>query len=84
MKCSLKDATETFELQESDVVCFRSAAADADGLHSLVQVGGGAYALPPRATVTLESVQEAGEWEVRGLRVQRRLFVVRVTYRERA
>ena len=66
------------------MVCFRSAAADADGLHSLVRTSGGSYVLPPLATVTLESVQEAGEWEVRGLRVQRRLFVVHVTYRERA
>mgnify|MGYP007109843112 CR=1 FL=1 len=62
----------------------RRAAADADGLHSLVQTGGAAYTLPPRATVTLESVQEAGAWEVRGIRVQRRLFVVRVAFRERA
>ena len=74
---------EIDELQESDIVCIRSAAADADGLHSLVQTGGGTYELPPLATVTLESVQEAGEWEVRGLRVQRRLFTVRVAFRER-
>ena len=33
-------ASVTFELQDSDVVCFRSAPADADGYHSLVQTGG--------------------------------------------
>ena len=54
------------------------------GLHSLVNVSGGTFALPPLAKVTLESVQEAGAWEVRGLRVQRRLFIVRVSFRERA
>ena len=37
--------------------------------------------LPPLATVTLESVQEPGEWEVRGFRVQRRLFTVSVSYK---
>ena len=55
-----------------------------NGLHSMVKISGDTYHLPPLATVTLESVQEAGEWEVRGLRVQRRLFVVRVSFRERA
>ena len=30
-----------FDLQDSDIVCFRSAAADADGYHSLVQVAWG-------------------------------------------
>ena len=35
------------------------------------------------ATVTLEKVEEPGEWEVRGgLKVQRRLFTVRVTFKE--
>ena len=70
----------TFQLQDSDVVCFRSAAADADGYHSLVQVGGVAYDLPPLATVTLEKVEQPGEWEANGHKVQRRLFTVRVTY----
>ena len=82
--CVNRRGEQTFELQESDVVCIRSAAADDDGLHSLVQISGASHHLPPLATVTLESVQEAGEWEVRGLRVQRRLFTVRVAFRERA
>ena len=71
----------TFELQDSDVVCFRSAAADADGYHSLVRTGGAAYQMPPLATVTLEKVEEPGEWEVCGHKVQRRLFTVSVTYK---
>ena len=74
--------TWTFQLQDSDVVCFRSAAADADGYHSLVQKGGASYTMPPLATVTLEKVEQPGEWEVRGLKVQRRLYTVRVTYAE--
>ena len=71
---------ETYELQDSDVVCFRSAAADADGYHSLIQTSGVTYDMPPLATVTLEKVEEPGEWEVRGHKVQRRLFTVRVSY----
>ena len=71
----------TFELQDSDVVCFRSAAADADGYHSLIPTGGLSYEMPPLATVTLEKVEQPGEWEVRGHKVQRRLFTVRVTYK---
>ena len=38
--------------------------------------------MPPLATVTLEKVEQPGEWEVRGLKVQRRLYTVRVTYAE--
>ena len=31
---------KTYQLQDSDIVCFRSAPADADGYHSLVQTAG--------------------------------------------
>ena len=71
----------TFQLIDSDVVCFRSAPADADGYHSLVQIGWVTYVLPPLATVTLERVQQPGEWEVCGQRVRQRLLTVSVTYR---
>ena len=72
----------TYELIDSDVVCFRSAPTDADGYHSLVRGNDtGAHALPPMATVTLEKVEEAGEWEANGKRVRRRLFTVGVTYK---
>ena len=37
--------------------------------------------MPPLATVTLEKVQQPGEWEVCGLKVQRRLFTVSVSYK---
>ena len=72
-----------YEEVDSDVVCFRSAPADADGLlHTLVPTEGeGGHLLPPMATVTLERIDEPGEWEVRGLRVQRRLYTVSVSYR---
>ena len=82
----------TYELQDSDIVCFRSAPSDADGYHSLVHTGGDTYEMPPLATVTLEKVQQPGEWEVRvrddddeflSLKVQRRLLTVRVTWNEK-
>ena len=63
------------------MVCLRSAAADADGYHSLVQTENSSYNMPPLATVTLESVQQPGEWEVLGHKVQRWLFTVSVTYK---
>ena len=37
--------------------------------------------LPPMATVTLEKIDEPGEWEVMGKRVKRRLYTVSVSYR---
>ena len=76
-----RDGKLTFELQDSDVVCLRSAPADADGYHSLVHTGGASYDMPPLATATLEKVEEPGEWQVCGHKVQRRLFTVRVTYK---
>ena len=39
------------------------------------------YDMPPLATVTLEKVEQPGEWEVCGHKVQRRLFTVSVTYK---
>ena len=66
-------------LQDSDVVCFRSAAADEDGLRSLIQVSD-FYALPPLATVTLERVDGPGEWEANGQRVMQRLYTVRISF----
>ena len=71
----------TYELQDSDVVCFRSGATDDEGHHTLIQVTeNGVYALPPLTMVILDKVEEAGEWEANGHQVRRRLFTVSVTY----
>ena len=80
-RTGLSGGEQTLELQDSDIVCFRSAPSDADGYHSLIQTGEATYEMPPRATVTLEKVQQPGEWEVLGHKVQRRLFTVSVTYK---
>lgn len=78
----------SWELQDSDIVCFLSAPADSNGQHSLVPLDEEEYlcVLPPLATVTLERVDQPGQWELigsdapKGLRVKRRLFSVRMTY----
>ena len=43
-------------------------STDVNGYHSLVRTSVAGYEMPPLATVTLEKVEEPGEWEVRGLR----------------
>ena len=74
--------SQTHDLIDSDIVCFRSAPADADGLHTLIPWDSvGTCKLPPMATVTLEKIDEPGEWEVMGKRVKRRLYTVSVSYR---
>ena len=69
----------TWHLQDSDVVCFRSAPADAFFYRSMVPISeSGIHLLPPHAIVTLEKVERPGEWEVCGHRVQQRLLKQRL------
>ena len=56
-------SVSTSEVAGGAVVCFRAAPADAAGLHALVDVGSGRFALPPLSRVTLARVDEPGEWE---------------------
>ena len=78
----MSTGAENDELMDSDVVCFRSAPAGADGtLHSLVRTRQRRFDLPPMATVTLEQIQQPGEWVSNGHRVRQRLFTVSVSYR---
>ena len=44
------------------IVCFRQSPPDAGGIHALVDVGSARHALPPLAIVTLERIDEPGEW----------------------
>ena len=78
-----------FEPVDSDVVGFRSAARDASGFHSLIQVNSEGrtrirsaqeYHLPALAKVRLESIQEPGTWRAYGKVIQRRLYMVSVTF----
>ena len=70
----------SYRPQESDVVCFLSAAPDERGFRSLVQVSASGYHLPPMTTVTLEKVDGPGSWQAYGRRVRRRLYTVSVAY----
>lgn len=63
---------------DSDVICFKSSAADGDTFRSLVGVGGYGYHLPPGARITLEDVQD--KFKAYGKQVRRRLFTVRVAF----
>ena len=69
-------------LEESDVVAFRSSPSD-KYCHSLIQVNGSTadtYDLPPMATVTLEKIEQPGDWHAFGKPIQRRLFTVSVSF----
>ena len=75
-----RDGATEYELQESDIVCFRSAPTADDGIRSLVQTGAAAYDVPPMTTCTLEGVDAPGEWEEHGVRPRRRRFTVSVQF----
>ena len=64
------------------MVCLRSSGEDEDGYHSLINIGGTTYDLPPLATVTLEKIEMPGTWEILGHRPKRRLCTVSVTFKE--
>jgi hypothetical protein len=62
------------------IVQFRQRAMAGGAIRSLVEVGSDRYALPPLACITLESVDEPGEWKLseedRGPTLCRRYTVV--------
>jgi hypothetical protein len=58
------------------VVAFRSAPADGDRQRSMIDTNRHTYALPPLATVTLERVQEAGQWRAFRKTLSCRLYTV--------
>ena len=71
-----------WECQEGPVVRFVSRPTIPNrAMRSLAQTSETAFDVPPQALVTLERVDEAGEWEVLdGLRPECRLFTVSVEY----
>ena len=48
----------------SGVVCFRQGPADSSGLHALVDVGSGRFAVPPLTTVRLLRIDAPGSWRL--------------------
>ena len=68
--------------QKSAVVKFTSAAADADGLHTMIPASPTpGYALPPMATITLEAILLPGQWQAYGVTVNQKCFVVSVSFK---
>ena len=70
-----------WECQEGPVVMFLSRSHNSSAMRSLVQTSETGFDLPPLARVTLERVDEAGEWQVLGgVKPKCRLFVVTVEF----
>ena len=82
----INDYRKRYELVDSDVVAFQSAAADQAGYHALLQDGYAhedeedSWGVPFFSTITLTAIHEPGKWSVRGLNPRRRLFTVKVTF----
>lgn len=64
----------------SPVICVRSERPSGGRLRSLVQASPYLYLLPPLATVTLEKVDQPGQWEVHGRTIWRSCYTVRVSH----
>jgi hypothetical protein len=75
-----------WQLVESDVVCFHSAAATGDTFRSLLSVGGTGHHLPPGALVTLTGVSDkftvvaSGIDGARSTQIKQRLLTVSVAF----
>ena len=82
--------SSSWNLEDSDVVCFLpSRPADRGGHYMLVHepadpkssaAADCLWGLHGPFIVTLEAISEPGEWQVRGLRVRRRLYSVSVSF----
>ena len=57
-----------------------SRPPDGLGFHSLVPTGSSSFAMPPLATIVLETVELAGTWELGGRVVPQTLYSVSVTF----
>ena len=63
------EGDDAFELQDSDLVCFRASPDGVGGFRSLIHepradAEDDIYLLPPLATVCLERIDGEGEWQV--------------------
>ena len=83
-KPGVVDGLMVYELQQSAVVRFVSRPTDYQGHHSLVPTsddgGETVFDLPVLSLVTLEALEEAGEWTANGFRVRQRCYTVSVTW----
>ena len=69
------------EVQDSDIVCFRSDKDDELGAHSAILTSDSSGDFPPNTLFRLQGGYEAGEWEAPGgVFPMQRLLVVTATY----
>ena len=93
--CSFFDHdTQSWQFWDSAIVAVRSSPPDSSGFHApifdpvTIQRRTRAYAVqnpvswwvPALSRITIEEVHAPGEWQVRGLRVRQRLFVVSISF----
>ena len=70
-----------YKLSLSDVVQLVSTPTTADGImHAPIGSNPVSYRTPPMTTITVEDVKRPGEWEFNGIKMQRRLFVVKMAF----
>jgi hypothetical protein len=67
--------------QNSPVVRFVSGPADVTGMHSMVPASPTpGFALPPMATITLQSISPPGTWQENGIVVDQTRYTVTVSF----
>mmetsp|Transcript_21572 Transcript_21572/g.35606 ORF Transcript_21572/g.35606 Transcript_21572/m.35606 type:complete len:457 (+) Transcript_21572:39-1409(+) len=69
-------STPVRHVSNDPLVCFRSELTRDGKLRSLVQTSPTCYELPPLATLTLERIQQPGQWQACGGTMWRKCFVV--------
>lgn len=74
------DGVVEYRLRDSPVVRFVSAPRDRSGCHSLIPVDHDTFRLPPLARITLEQVDEPGEWDANGHVIWQRCYTVSLSY----
>ena len=74
------DGVVQYRLRDSPIVRFVSAPRDRSGCHSLIPVDHDTFRLPPLARITLEQVDEPGEWDANGHVIWQRCYTVSLSY----
>ena len=74
------DGVVEYLVRLSPVVRFVSAPRDRSGCHSLIPVDHDTFRVPPLARITLERIDEPGEWSANGLVIRQRCYTVSLSY----
>ena len=74
------DGVVEYRVRDSPVVRFISAPRDRSGCHSLIPVDDDTFRVPPLARITLERIDEPGEWSANGHVIRQRCYTVSLSY----